>query len=77
MGIVALCLWQLRDRLTGGRLFALYLVLAGLERFLVEFIRRNKDVALGLTYAQLFSLAMIAAGIALAARVRRAHPQPA
>src|SRR5436190_650749 len=77
MGIVALCLWQLRDRLTGGRLFALYLVLAGLERFLVEFIRRNKDVALGLTFAQLISLVMIAGGIALAARVRRVHPQPA
>ena len=29
MGIVALVLWSLRDRLTGGRLFALYLVLAG------------------------------------------------
>ena len=36
-----------------GLLFALYLVLAGAERFLVEFIRRNDDVALGLTQAQL------------------------
>jgi phosphatidylglycerol---prolipoprotein diacylglyceryl transferase len=77
MGIVALVLWQLRDRLTGGRLFALYLVLAGTERLLVEFIRRNDDVALGLTLPQLLSLAMIAAGVALAARVRRADPQPA
>jgi phosphatidylglycerol:prolipoprotein diacylglycerol transferase len=77
VGIIALCLWQLRDRLTGGRLFALYLVLAGTERFLVEFIRRNDDVALGLTLAQLLSLAMVAGGIVLAARVRRANPQPA
>ena len=77
MGLVALVLWRLRDRLTGGRLFALYLVLAGLERFLVEFVRRNDDVALGLTLAQLLSVAMIAGGIALAARVRRADPQPA
>jgi phosphatidylglycerol:prolipoprotein diacylglycerol transferase len=77
MGIVALVLWQYRDRLTGGRLFALYLVLAGVERLLVEFIRRNKDVALGLTLPQLVSLVMIAGGIALAARVRRADPQPA
>ena len=30
------------------------------ERFLVEFIRRNDDVALGLTQAQLLSVAMIA-----------------
>jgi phosphatidylglycerol:prolipoprotein diacylglycerol transferase len=77
MGVVAMVLWQLRDRLTGGRLFALYLVLAGLERFLVEFVRRNDDVAIGLTLPQLVSVAMIAGGIALAARVRRADPQPA
>jgi phosphatidylglycerol:prolipoprotein diacylglycerol transferase len=74
MGLVALLLWSLRDRLTGGRLFALYLVLAGVERFLVEFIRRNEDVALGLTVAQLFSLAMIAGGIALELHVRRKQP---
>ena len=37
-------------------LFALYLLLAGTERFLVEFIRRNDDVALGLTQAQLISV---------------------
>ena len=45
-----------------GLLFALYLLLAGTERFLVEFIRRNDDVALGLTQAQLLSLAMMLAG---------------
>jgi phosphatidylglycerol:prolipoprotein diacylglycerol transferase len=62
MGIVALVLWRLRDRFTNGTLFALYLLLAGTERFLVEFIRRNSDVAVGLTFAQLFSLAMMIAG---------------
>ena len=62
MGIVALVLWRLRDRFTNGTLFALYLLLAGTERFLVEFIRRNSDVAIGLTFAQLFSLAMMIAG---------------
>jgi phosphatidylglycerol---prolipoprotein diacylglyceryl transferase len=77
MGLVALVLWQLRDRLTGGRLFALYLVLAGLERFLVEFIRRNDDVLVGLTLAQVLSVLMIAGGVALAAHVGRRHPQPA
>ena len=55
-------LWHLRDRLAPGRLFALYLVLAGLERFLVEFLRRNTDALLGLTTAQLVSLVMVAAG---------------
>ena len=62
MGSVAYLLWRLRNRLTGGLLFALYLLLAGLERFLVEFIRRNEDVAVGLTEAQLISVLMIAAG---------------
>jgi phosphatidylglycerol---prolipoprotein diacylglyceryl transferase len=62
MGLLALLLWHLRDRLRPGLLFALYLVGAGLERFLVEFVRRNDDVALGLTQAQLLSVAMMLAG---------------
>ena len=72
MGLVAYLLWQLRDRYRPGILFAIYLVLAGFERFLVEFIRRNPDVALGLTTAQLLSLGMMLAGGAwLAASARR------
>jgi len=72
MGLVAYLLWRLRDRFQPGILFAIYLVLAGLERFLVEFIRRNDHVLLGLTQAQLISLAMIIAGGAwLAVRSRR------
>ena len=72
MGLVAWVLWQLRDRVRPGALFALYLVFAGVERFLVEFIRRNADVALGLTAAQLESLVMVVAGVIwLALLVRR------
>lgn len=82
VGIIAYVLWRLRDRFTTGMLFALYLVLTGTERFLIEFIRRNDDVALGLTQAQLISVAMIAFGAAwLAVRARRgdlyAATQPA
>jgi phosphatidylglycerol:prolipoprotein diacylglycerol transferase len=62
MGLVAFVLWRLRHRFKPGILFALYLVLAGFERLLVEFIRRNDDVALGLTFAQLLSVGMIVAG---------------
>ena len=62
MGLAALLLWRLRDALRPGALFALYLVIAGLERFLVEFIRRNEAVLLGLTEAQLTSLLMLAGG---------------
>ena len=67
-GLFAWVLWQLRDRLPPGHLFALYLVLAGIERFLIEFIRLNPDVALGMTSAQLFSIGMIAAGLAWLSR---------
>jgi len=70
MGLVALGLWKLRGRLAPGMVFALYLVFAGLERLLVEFIRRNDDVAFGLTLAQLVSVGMIAAGAAWLIRER-------
>ena len=65
MGLAALVLWRWRDRLRPGGLFGLYLVISGVERLLVEFIRRNDELALGLTLAQLVSLAMIAGGAAL------------
>ena len=72
MGLVAWFLWRLRFRARPGVLFAGYLVLAGLERFLIEFLRRNEDVALGLTAAQLESLGMLIAGaIWLAVIARR------
>ena len=57
-------------------LFGLYLVLAGLERLLVELIRRNDAVVAGLTQAQLISLAMIALGAAADRRGCAAAPQP-
>jgi phosphatidylglycerol:prolipoprotein diacylglycerol transferase len=73
MGLVAWTLWQLRDRVRAGVLFALYLVFAGAERFLIEFLRRNEDAALGLTAAQLESVAMMLAGVVWIAWVRRRH----
>src|SRR5688500_1651006 len=62
VGAIAWLLWRLRDAFTTGMLFALYLVLSGTERLLVEFIRRNDEVFLGLTQPQVISLAMIVAG---------------
>ncbi len=73
MGLGAWLLWQLRDRFRAGVLFALYLLYAGAERFLIEFLRRNEDTALGLTTAQLESLAMIAVGAIWIYVVRRRH----
>jgi phosphatidylglycerol---prolipoprotein diacylglyceryl transferase len=71
MGLVAWGLWQLRDRARPGVLFALYLVLAGAERFLVEFVRRNSDAALGLTAAQLESAVIFVVGAVWLAVVAR------
>jgi phosphatidylglycerol:prolipoprotein diacylglycerol transferase len=63
MCLVAYTLWVLRDRVRPGVVFALYLVLSGLERFLVEFIRRNSEVLAGLTAPQLESLGLLAIGV--------------
>lgn len=62
MGLFALILWRLRDALVPGALFGIYLVGAGLERFLVEFARRNETVLAGLTAAQLESLGLLVGG---------------
>jgi len=70
MGLLALALWRLRGRLAPGMVFAIYLVVSGLERLLIEFIRRNDEVAAGLTLAQLFSVALMAAGTAWIVRTR-------
>ncbi len=65
MLVVFFVLWRLRDRLNRPwQLFGLWAVLAGAERFLVEFVRRNDDVAAGLTTAQLISIGMVAIGAA-------------
>jgi phosphatidylglycerol:prolipoprotein diacylglycerol transferase len=73
MGLGAWILWQLRDRVRPGVLFALYLMYAGTERFLVEFIRRNTTDSAGLTTAQIESLVMMAAGAIWIAIVVRRH----
>jgi phosphatidylglycerol:prolipoprotein diacylglycerol transferase len=62
MSLLAYGLWRLRDRVRPGVVFALYLLLSGLERFLVEFIRRNSEVLAGLTAPQLESIALCVIG---------------
>jgi phosphatidylglycerol---prolipoprotein diacylglyceryl transferase len=63
MGLVAWGLWQARHALKPGLLFAFYLVFAGLERLLVEFLRRNEETLGGLTTPQLESIVLILAGL--------------
>jgi phosphatidylglycerol:prolipoprotein diacylglycerol transferase len=77
MGLAALVLWQLRDRLPPAALFGLYLVFAGTERFVVEFWRRNPDADLGLTSAQITSLVMLVAGLVVVAWRLRGPRTPA
>ncbi len=72
MCLLAYLLWHVRDRVRPGVVFALYLVGSGLERLLVEFIRRNKEVLVGLTAPQLESVVLCAIGSAwLAVMIRR------
>ncbi len=57
-------LWRYRKKLvTDGRLFMLYLVLEGIERFLVEFIRLNPRLLFGLSEAQLWSIPLMIIGV--------------
>ncbi|MCH8070031.1 MAG: prolipoprotein diacylglyceryl transferase, partial [Candidatus Marinimicrobia bacterium] len=60
-----------------GTLFYLYLILAGLERFFIEFIRTNNEYVFGLTGAQLISLVMISIGTYLLVKTRQVSiPEP-
>jgi phosphatidylglycerol:prolipoprotein diacylglycerol transferase len=63
-------LWRLRRHGHGtGWLFGLYLVLAGLERFLVEFVRVKDDrLVSAFTLAQATSLAAMILGVVLMIR---------
>jgi phosphatidylglycerol:prolipoprotein diacylglycerol transferase len=74
MGLVMfLVLWRLRNhRHAEGWLLGAYCVLAGIERFIVEFFRAKDDRFFGgLTMAQLIALAICAVGIGIM-RWRRA-----
>jgi phosphatidylglycerol:prolipoprotein diacylglycerol transferase len=73
MGLIAWLLWSLRDRVRPGCLFALWLLLAGLARFSIEFLRRNDEIVIGLTLPQLQSVAMILGGAVWLLIVRRRH----
>ena len=73
MGGFALLLWRWRNRWSPGTLSAIYLIGTGLERLLVEFVRRNADVFLGLTQPQLVSVAMMLVGGVWLVYLRRAQ----
>jgi phosphatidylglycerol:prolipoprotein diacylglycerol transferase len=80
MGLaIFLIVWRLRDhRHAEGWLFGPYAVLAGIERFIVEFYRAKDDRLLaGLTYAQVIAIGFIVLGVIWMAvfwRVREKWP---
>lgn len=68
-------LWRWRGRLfQPWALFGLYMVLAGTERLLVEFIRRTPVEFVGLTTAQIISIPFILVGLLLVFRGRGGAP---
>ena len=57
-------LWRMRKKVTpAGKLFMIYLMLAGIERFAIEFLRPNPRIVFGLSEAQLIALALIVIGL--------------
>ena len=79
LAAVLICwiLWRLGDcamktRAPDGNVFAAYLVLTGVARFLVEFIRINPRSIYGLTNAQAASAVSVLAGLALMVYCQRA-----
>ncbi|NIM50945.1 MAG: prolipoprotein diacylglyceryl transferase [Gemmatimonadales bacterium] len=77
LSLIFTVLWALRRRsVPAGWLFALYLVLTGIERFFVEFVRAKDDRLLwGFTTAQAIAAVAIVGGstllLLLALRARR------
>ncbi len=74
-------LWKLgarglKKRAPNGIVFAAYLVLTGIARFLVEIIRINPRSFYGLTNAQAASVVSVIAGIVLFAVCRRTPASP-
>ena len=62
--IFALMLWVVSPRFKReGPLMFAYLIFAGVERFLVEYVRTNKPVALGLTQQQFISIGLFVIGV--------------
>jgi phosphatidylglycerol:prolipoprotein diacylglycerol transferase len=72
--LIAVILWQMgKKTLSGeapGKVFCIYLILTGVARFLIEFIRINPRSFLGMSNAQTASLVSIILGIVLLVRIR-------
>jgi phosphatidylglycerol---prolipoprotein diacylglyceryl transferase len=73
MGMIMFAIvWRLRDhKHARGWLFGVYCMLAGIERFIVEFFRAKDDRFFGgITMAQLIGVGFFLAGVAIVAARR-------
>ena len=75
--LMFLVLWRFRaHRNAEGWLFGMYLVLAGAERFFIEFFRAKDDRFIaGFTLAQVIALTLMAIGV-IVMQMRRRTPPP-
>ncbi len=64
MFIAFLYIWKIRTKIRpAGWLFSIYLIIAGFERFFVEFVRNTTDSPIpGLSVAQVMALGLIVVG---------------
>ncbi len=75
--VITAILWGIAKTWNPPGVFGAYLVLSGISRFLVEFLRINSPALLGLTQPQLWALASVCAGLVLIGWTRhRTAPQP-
>ena len=74
--ILFLVLWRMRDhKHAEGWLFGAYCIVAGIERFIVEFFRAKDDqLTFGLTSAQVIAIAITLVGVIV--MIARRTPRP-
>ena len=65
---IAAALWSMRNRVSRGGVFGAYLLLSGVSRFLVEFLRINQPALFDLTQPQLWAVVSAAGGVTLLLR---------
>jgi phosphatidylglycerol:prolipoprotein diacylglycerol transferase len=79
--VMFLILWRLRDhKHAAGWLFGVYCILAGIERFIVEFMRAKDDrfaMFGGLSTAQAIAFGIVIAGAAVMVARRSSTSAPA
>ncbi|MBN8568879.1 MAG: prolipoprotein diacylglyceryl transferase [Ignavibacteria bacterium] len=64
-------IWKKREHWPAGKVFCMFLILVNLDRLLVGFIMPFPSDLLGMTYEQIISFLMIAAGLTLFQRIKR------